>query len=140
MLVRCKSAENCSRWRCEQVCSIWWVVVSDCGVGRSVNAKWEQSRAERLWEAAHTGLGRSPPAGVCRLTDSSALVYHTAAAAAAAVRGRECWAGRNTPDLLGSALQFAPWMFKKDIISVMYISRIHQTMRTCPRASPIKNK
>lgn len=44
-------------------------------------------RAERLWEAAHTGLGRSPPAGVCRLTDSSALVYHTAAAAA---RGREC--------------------------------------------------
>lgn len=41
-------------------------------------------RAERLWEAAHTGLGRSPPAGVCRLTDSSALVYHTAAAAAGA--------------------------------------------------------
>lgn len=36
-------------------------------------------RAERLWEAARTGLGRSPPAGVCRLTDSSALVYHTAA-------------------------------------------------------------
>lgn len=50
-------------------------------------------RAERLWEAAHTGLGRSPPAGVCRLTDSSALVYHTAAtaaAAAAAAMGREC--------------------------------------------------
>lgn len=47
-------------------------------------------RAERLWEAAHTGLGRSPPAGVCRLTDSSALVYHTTAAAAAATRGREC--------------------------------------------------
>lgn len=45
-------------------------------------------RAERLWEAARTGLGRSPPAGVCRLTDSSALVYHTAAAAAA--MGREC--------------------------------------------------
>lgn len=46
-----------------------------------------ESRAERLWEAARTGLGRSPPAGVCRLTDSSALVYHTAAAAAAAARG-----------------------------------------------------
>lgn len=43
----------------------------------------EQSR---LREAACTGLGRSPPAGVCSLTDSSALVYHTAAA----VRGREC--------------------------------------------------
>lgn len=39
-----------------------------------------ESRAERLREAARTGLGRSPPAGVCRLTDSSALVYHTAAA------------------------------------------------------------
>lgn len=46
-------------------------------------------RAERLREAARTGLGRSPPAGVCRLTDSSALVYHTAAAAAAAATGRE---------------------------------------------------
>lgn len=45
-------------------------------------------RAERLWEAARTGLGRSPPAGVCRLTDSTALVYHTAAAAAA--MGRVC--------------------------------------------------
>lgn len=33
--------------------------------------------------AARTGLGRSPPAGVCLLTDSSALVYHAAAAAAA---------------------------------------------------------
>lgn len=42
-------------------------------------------RAERLWEAARTGLGRSPPAGVCRLTDSSVLVYHTAAAAAMGV-------------------------------------------------------
>lgn len=37
-------------------------------------------RVKQLREAAHTGLGRSPPAGVCRLTDSSALVYHTAAA------------------------------------------------------------
>lgn len=37
--------------------------------------------AERLCEAARTGLGRSPPAGVCRLTDSSVLVYHTTAAA-----------------------------------------------------------
>lgn len=41
-------------------------------------------KAGWLWEAALSGLGRSPPAGVCRLSDSSALVYHTAAAAAAA--------------------------------------------------------
>lgn len=49
-------------------------------------------RAERLWEAAHTGLGRSPPAGVCSLTDSSALVYHTTAAGAAAAADmrRDC--------------------------------------------------
>lgn len=40
-------------------------------------------KAGWLWEAARSGLGRSPPAGVCRLSDSSALVYHTAAAAAA---------------------------------------------------------
>lgn len=40
-------------------------------------------RAERLWEAAYTGLGRSPPAGVCALTDGSALVYYSSAAAAA---------------------------------------------------------
>lgn len=39
-------------------------------------------KAGWLWEAARSGLGRSPPAGVCRLSDSSALVYHTAAAAA----------------------------------------------------------
>lgn len=38
-------------------------------------------KAGWLWEAARSGLGRSPPAGVCRLSDSSALVYHTAAAA-----------------------------------------------------------
>lgn len=42
-------------------------------------------RAEQLWEAAYTGLGRSSPAGVCSLTDSSALVYYTDAAATAAV-------------------------------------------------------
>lgn len=49
-------------------------------------------KAGWLWEAARSGLGRSPPAGVCRLSDSSALVYHTAAAAAAWTEegGREC--------------------------------------------------
>lgn len=49
-------------------------------------------RAEQLWEAAYTGLGRSSPAGVCSLTDSSALVYYTAAAAAddVVVVWREC--------------------------------------------------
>lgn len=55
-------------------------------------------RAERLWEAARTGLGRSPPAGVCRLTDSSALVYHTAAAAAAATeKGVLIWQKHTLP-------------------------------------------
>lgn len=61
-----------SGWLCEAVVSAV-VAHSECVM-----------RAERLWEAAHTGLGRSPPAGVCRLTDSSVLVYHTT------VRGREC--------------------------------------------------
>lgn len=47
-------------------------------------------RAERLWEAARTGLGRSPPAGVCRLTDSSALVYHTARGGSAELADPAC--------------------------------------------------
>lgn len=70
-LLYCKRIEtvgNC--------CSLWSEQgSSDCGVAHSECVM----RAERLWEAAHTGLGWSPPARVCRLTDSSALVYHTAA-------------------------------------------------------------
>lgn len=72
-----------NRWQGRLLSSSWLVVVTAVSHSEFV------MRAARLWEAAHTGLGRSPPAGVCRLTDSSALVYHTAAAAAAA-RGREC--------------------------------------------------
>lgn len=82
-------------------------------------------RAERLWEAARTGLGRSPPAGVCRLTDSSALVYHTAAAAAAT--GRECWAGRSTPCLSTKALVSLSSQFRKIIViaTVILIARVN---------------
>lgn len=60
-------------------------LVGDCGLSHSECVMRAQ---QRLWEAARTGFGRSPPAGVCGVTDSSGLVYHTAAAAAA--RGREC--------------------------------------------------
>lgn len=81
------------------------------------------TRAERLWEAARTGLGRSPPAGVCRLTDSSALVYHTAAAAAA--MRRECWSGKSTPSLSTECqLVYDPIYRKIIIIATEWTGRV----------------
>lgn len=75
MLECAETVENHGNWWSEQAPRVETAVShSECVM-----------RAERLWEAARTGLGRSPPAGVCRLTDSSALVYHTTAAT-----GREC--------------------------------------------------
>ena len=49
-----------------------------------------RNEGDRLGEAACTGLGRSPPAEVCRLSDSSGVVYHTTVRLLKAVReGRE---------------------------------------------------
>lgn len=62
--------------------------------------------AERLREAARTGLGRSPPAGVCRLTDSSALVYHTAAANGEGVLSWQKHARPVDPALQNALLMF----------------------------------
>lgn len=60
-------------------------------------------------EAARTGSGRSPPAGVCGLTDSSVLVYHTAPAAAAA-GGGSAELAKSSP---GLSLEYALVLIEK---------------------------
>lgn len=68
-------------------------------------------KAGWLWEAARSGLGRSPPAGVCRLSDSSALVYHTAAAAWREEEGGSAELAEAHPSCPPSSLRKALFVF-----------------------------